>query len=145
MIFPNGAAVRDRRRPARRLGVGHVPGAYLDQRRAVGLQLDRDVLDPETLPKQGLQVTQDVLAVRDVLDEHVGAQRVPSRGQRPDVEVMDRPDAVRGPHRRGHGLVVRVAGPAHLADVVADDLAALAVLERHHSLSLAAVDSVQSP
>src|SRR5690606_237059 len=57
------------------------------------LELDRDVPDPESLVEAFVDLAQDALVLREVLDHGVAAHGEVAAGDGPDVEVVDVGDA----------------------------------------------------
>src|SRR3989338_128587 len=65
----------------------------------LGLDLDRRVIDAEARVEALVELAQQPLALAHVLDDDVGAHRLATGGQRPDVEIVHPPHPADAPHR----------------------------------------------
>lgn len=49
-------------------------GADVEQRRTVAFELNRRVFDAESFAEKYLEILQDVLTIRQIIDQNMGAQ-----------------------------------------------------------------------
>src|ERR1051326_6311497 len=84
----------------------------LEDRRWLGIELDRRVVDPEARVEHRVQRVEDPVVLAHVADDHVRAHRLAPRRQRPHVQVVHAPHAGHARHRLLDGGEIEVRGDA---------------------------------